>query len=51
MGQPTDHALRGRPGDALSAPFSADAEQAIRVASELYRIYAAPLTLIHICKA
>jgi nucleotide-binding universal stress UspA family protein len=28
--------------------FSADSEQAIRVASELSRIYAAPLTLIHI---
>jgi nucleotide-binding universal stress UspA family protein len=28
--------------------FSADAEQAIRVAGELSRIYGAPLTLIHI---
>jgi nucleotide-binding universal stress UspA family protein len=28
--------------------FSADAEEAIRVASELSRIYAAPLTLIHV---
>jgi nucleotide-binding universal stress UspA family protein len=40
-----DHAFRQI---VVPTDFSADAEQAIRVASDLSRIYSAPLTLIHI---